>query len=367
MTGLPARRPARRRPSTEGEIGLGILALLLVAALVSTLATVVPEDASRVLAAGDMLPLETRLLNGESHDVVIPGATLTLQVGAPVSEVAHAHVDLGDDADWSSTDPVRPATGARLVPVTWSARPTANVPRQAPDATEVTVTFVTGHGRGDLARGTVEELVAAREGSDPASRVLALEEDLSEDLTVEVDYAGTTQVLDVAGGTVDTGAADGLYTPAATIGTGCSAVEDWCHLTAARHAAWRPGTNDANFVAGSISTHAYDEQLGWAGEGRLWASLYLQDFTIHDVVDASGARREVTDQDPLAVTLDGARPERNGLGRNASHGSRRGQVTFAIDIGERSRELVLRSQLTLEGTTSPRVVPLRSTVTLSEG
>lgn len=367
MTGPGARRPSRRRPSTEGEIGVGVLALLLVAALLSTLATVVPVDASRVLAAGDMLPLETRLLNGESHDILVPGATVTLQVGAPVTEVARHRVDLGDDADWSDTDPVRPATGVGLVPVTWTARATPDVPRQSPDTTEVSVTLVAGDERIDLVRGTVEDLVRAPDDdNDPPSRILALEEDVAEDLTVEVEYDGVTQVLDVAEGEVDTGAADGLYAPATTIGTGCSEVVDWCQLSPEGDTSWRPRTNEANFVAGTISTLAYDEHLGWPGEGRLWASLYVQDFTTHDVVDASGGRRDVTDESPLVVTLDGERPERSGLGRSASHGSRRGPVTFAIDIDERPHELVLRSQLTLEGSTSPRVVPLRTTIELTE-
>lgn len=358
-------RVGRRRPSTEREIGLGVLALLLVAALVSTVVTVLPEDASRVLAAGEMVPLESQLYSGEAHEVLVPGTSLTLRVGEPVEEVAHAVVDLGEDADWSDTDPVRPADGAGLVPVAWSALPTADIPRQAPDTTEVSVTMVAGDERIDIVTGTVEELRQPDEERDPRSRIIALEDDLAEDLTVEVEYDGVTQVLDVAAGTVDTGAAEGLYSPATTIGTGCAKVSDWCHLSPDPDALWQPEAREANFVAGDISTRAYDEELGWAGEDRLWASLYLQDFTTYGVVDASGERREVADKDPLEVTLDGERPEHSSLD-TAEDTSGGGHATFAIDADEQPQELDLRTTLSLEGSERPQRVPLRTTIRLGD-
>lgn len=359
-------RTRRRPPSTEGEVGLGVLALLLVAALVSTVVTVLPEDASRVLAAGEMLPLESPLHNGEGHDVLVPGASITLQVGEPVTEVERAVVDLGADADWSNEDPVRPDDGARIVPVTWSVRPAADIPRQGPDTTEVSVTLVAGDERIDLVTGTVEELGQPDEERDPRSRIIALEEDRAEDLTVEVDYDGVTQVLDVAAGTIDTGAAEGLYSPATTISTGCAEVSDWCHLSPDPDAPWQPEAREANVVAGAISTSPYDEELGWASEDTLWASLYVQDFTTYDVVNASGARREVADKEALAVTLDGERPEQTVPSRPASTDSQRARVTFAIDADEPPQELELRTELTLEGSESPRRVPLRTTIRLGD-
>ena len=85
--------------------------------------------------------------------MLVPGTAVDLQVGRPVREMDASLVDLGADRDWSDTAPVRADDAARLVPVSWLARPVDN----AADPLRSGATAGGGHGAGVEHRATDEE------------------------------------------------------------------------------------------------------------------------------------------------------------------------------------------------------------------
>lgn len=346
----------RRQPSTERERTLGILAVLLALALGATFVVVVPEDSSRVLDEGESLPLQAALYNGAPHEVTVPGATITLQVGEPVDEVARDQVDLGDDVDRSATAPLRPATGLRLVPVSWTVRPTRGSPGQE-DPDPVELTLVADDDETDL--DPVDSTRAS------GARVLAVDQAVGHsDLGLEVTYDGATQVLHPATGEVDAGGAEGVDEPARSIPTGCEDFADQCRFTA-RGATWRPPSNEAKLTVGDLRINAHDDDLGWAGPGRRWVSTSIQLSGTADVEDAAGNHRSVERLGRLVATLDGEEPEStSGLGPLEPFQDAQGRVAFSVDAESPPEELVLRQQLTLEGDERPRTVTMKKEIDL---
>ena len=356
----PFLLPHRRRPSTDGERGLGILALLLAVVLVSTLGSVVSDDASRVLDEGESLPLQTHLYNGTPHEVTVPGATLTMRIGEPVEEVARDQVDLGDDIDWSVTGPVKAEAGARLVPVSWTARQSGYVTNEQEDPEPIEITLVADDGEIELPRGSIDGTIAA---TPTIARVLAVDLDVEHsDLSVEVTYDGATQVLDPATGEVDPGAAEGVGESTTPLRTGCEDGSAPCHLTA--RGEWRP-SDGASVTADALRLSAYDEDLGWAGPGRRWASAAIRVRSTLGVENATGEFRPVDRLGRITASLDGEPAEStSGLGSAEPSDSRRGRAVFAVDAASPPKELVLEQELTLEGDVSPRTVTTRKEIHL---
>lgn len=349
--------PSRRRSSTDGERGLGILAVLLAVVLISTLGVVVHDD-SHVVDLGESLPLDSTY-NGVPHEVSLPGATVTVQVGTPVEEVARAQVDLDDDP--SDTGPVRASAGARLVPVSWS-RQGAVAGHQDEDSKPVDVTLVADGEEIDV---SPEEAAYPGAPSESWARIVAVDQDVEHsDLTLEVTYDGATQVLDPARGKIDTGDAEGIDEATAAIGTGCEDPSDQCHLTA-RGAPWRPSSDTSTFTAGAVELKAYDDELGWAGSGRRWASVSIRLPSTLAVENTDGDHRGVDGLGRLEASLDGEPAERtSGLGRVDPSDGRQGEAVFAVDAGSPPEELVLQHDLTLEGAERPRTVTVRQEIEL---
>lgn len=328
--------------------------------LASTLAARLPTHASYVLAEGEALPLQGARYAGTTHEVIIPGATLSIRVGDPLEEVERGHVDLGEETDPTKTDPVRAAPGARLVPVTWTARPTQNGGGLAKDTEAVEVRLTSGSRTAAVVEGRVPELLSPDGESIRPSTVVSLggEGGLS-DITVEVTYEGVTQVLSVASGEVDAGAAQGLYDEVPRLETGCSQTEDRCRFAAADAAApWRP--RSATFTTSQVALHTHTPELGWAGEGKRWATVSVDAVATPEVENAAGGRRPVARAETPAMTLDGIAPQAT------SGPSDHRTAVFSVNAEPLPRRLTIRRKLALEGDEAPRQVALTTTVPLTE-
>lgn len=367
-------RPARRRTraaATSGERGLACAAIFVALALVAALMTALSTGTTHVVAAGDRIPLQGAVHNGQVHEVVVPGATVSLQVGRPVKEVGPSLVELSDvvvdeQRRWSG-DPVRAASGTRLVPVTWSVRASTPGSTTGTDSVPIVVRLVAGERSVDLADGTFDQLRVADEQTLLPSSLIAIDEGAA--LSVEVEFDGATQTLDVATGELDTGVAQGLYSPAADLDLGCDDYTAWCRLDPADpDAPWRPGRSDATVTTGPLALHSYDAELGWADEGTRWATTTVRTSSVSGVEDRDGGYRPVTGSGRPTVLLDEARPRRtSGLDRVGDVDARFGAVVFAVDADSTPRELTIEQDLTLDGQSSPRTLPLRATIAIDEG
>ncbi|UUZ44671.2 hypothetical protein LP422_20500 [Janibacter limosus] len=367
----PDRHPRRgtRPRATRGEVKLALAALFAVVVLLMTLATTTSPDASHVVSVGEQLPLQAAPYNGDVHEVVVPSATVTLRVGQPVEEIDSALVDLEDlpDADRAqgSDDPVRATDGAALVPVSWSVRPAPSGGSAEIRAVPITIRLVAGERSLDPADGPLMSLRPPEDETHPPMSIVGVER--AADLSIEVEYGGATQTLDVATGELDTRFAAGLYSPTSTIDTGCGAGTSRC----------RPGTdpgstrqvdrNDATITVRPLTIRPYDPELGWAATGQRWATVGVTLTSASGVKD--GERyRSVDRAGPLEVTLDGAGPERStGSGDDRFVGTRVGSAVFAVDADTPPRELSVDRDLTLEGKESPRTAPIHLSIPLDGG
>lgn len=351
---------ARRRPSTSGERRLGIIALAVVILLASTLAARLPTHASLVLAEGDQLPLQGARYAGTTHEVAVPGATLAIRVGDPLEEVERGHVDLGEETDPTKTDPVRAAPGARLVPVTWTARPAHGGTSSEEETERVEVRLASGSRTADVVEGKVRALLSPDGEEIRPSTVVSLggEGGLS-DITVEVTYEGVTQVLSVASGEVDAGAAKGLYEEVTRLDTGCTQTEDRCRFSVTDpQAPWRP--RSATFAASQVTLRTHTPELGWAGEGKQWATVSVSAADISEVENVAGGRRTVARAETPEMTLDGIAPQAT----SGPSGHR--TAVFSVKTDPLPRRLSIRRELALEGEEAPQQVVLTTTTPLSE-
>lgn len=362
MTRAPFARGAARRPATSAQLWTTVCAALAAAAFASNLAADWRADHRHVLAAGDRLPLQSRVHNGQPHEVLVPGTAVDLQVGRPVREMDASLVDLGADRDWSDTAPVRADDAARLVPVSWLARPVDNAAGQEVGEQEIGIRLVAGGRRIDLADGTGRELAAEATGTG-TSTLVAVEVD---DLAVEVTFDGVTQRLDVATGELDRGAARGLSTRPRRVDAACPDSRP-CQLRT--DAAWRPYARRATLTTGPLAPYAWDDELGWAGQGRHWTGVAVRPSPMSYVVDRAGKPRSVTGVRDLSLRLDGQEPERTeGLEGGETYSSARpGYAVFAVDDDETPRELSVARTLRLDGATTPTTVRVAGHFPLDRG
>ncbi|WP_434966006.1 hypothetical protein [Janibacter indicus] len=352
MTRPPFGRGVDRRPATSRQRWTTVCAALAAAAFASNLAASWRDDRRHVLAAGDHLPLETQLHNGQAHEVLLPGTAVEVRVGRPVREIDQVLVDLGTDRDWSDDAPVPADDGVRLVPVAWSARPVNNSAGQEVADQEIDVHLVAGERRVELARGTGRELASETVSSDTAVLVAA---DEDQELVVEVTFDGLTQRIDVTTGELDRGAAEGLSARPQRIDSPCPDARP-CQLQTG--AAWRPHADRATLSTGALAPYAWDDELGWADEGRHWAEIALRPSVASYAVDRAGAPRQVVDVGELEVTLDGQEPRRSEAleGGETYSSARYGSAVFAVDDDATPRELRVSRTLHLEGGASPSTV-----------
>lgn len=353
MTRPPFGRGVDRRPATSRQRWTTVCAALAAAAFASNLAADWRADHRHVLAAGDHLPLETQLHNGQAHEVLLPGTAVEVRVGRPVREIDQGLVDLGADRDWSDTAPVRADDGARLVPVSWLAQPVDNAAGQEVGEQEIGIRLVADGRRIDLADGTGREL-ADDATSTGTSTLVAVDAEV-DDLAVEVTFDGVTQRLDVATGELDRGAARGLTTRPRRVDAPCPDSRP-CQLRT--DADWRPHARRATLTTGPLAPYAWDDELGWAGEGRHWTAVAVRPSPMSYVVDRAGTPRSVTGVGDLSLRLDGKEPERTeGLEGGETYSSARyGYAVFAVDDDATPRELSVARTLRLDGATTPTTV-----------
>lgn len=348
MTRSPFARGTTRRPATNGQRWTTVCAVVVAAAFASNLAAGWRADHQHVVAAGERLPLESRVHNGQPHEVLVPGTAVDLQVGRPVREMDQGLVDLGTDRDWSDTAAVRADDGADLVPVSWASRPVNNSAGQAVGEEEIDIHLVAGGRRIELARGTGRDLASKATGTGTSFLVAVDAGD--EDLAVEVTFDGVTQRLDVTTGELDRGAAQGLVTRPRRLDAPCPDVRP-CQLRTG--GAWRPNAREATLTTGPLVPHAWDDELGWADEGRHWVGVVVRPSLTSYTVDRAGTPRTVTDVGDLSLRLDGREPERTeGLEGGETYSSARsGYAVFAVDDDATPRTLSAARTLRLEGAT----------------
>ncbi|MFX4286535.1 hypothetical protein ACQBJO_16555 [Janibacter sp. G349] len=364
MTRPPFARRTARRPATSAQLWTTVCAALAAAAFASNLAAGWRADHRHVLAAGDRLPLQSRVHNGQPHEVLVPGTAVDLQVGRPVREMDASLVDLGADRDWSDTAPVRADDAARLVPVSWLARPVDNAAGQEVGEQEIGIRLVAGGRRIDLADGTGRELAAEATGTG-TSTLVAVDAEV-DDLAVEVTFDGVTQRLDVATGELDRGAAGGLAVRPRRVDVPCPDSRP-CQLRT--DAAWRPYARRATLTTGPLAPYAWDDELGWAGQGRHWTGVAVRPSPMSYVVDRDGTPRSVTGVAFLSLRLDGQEPERTeGLEGGETYSSARpGYAVFAVDDDATPRELSVARTLRLDGATMQTTVRVSGRYPLGRG
>lgn len=366
---MTRQRATHRAASTPGELTWAFAALVAIAVLVGALMTAVPEHASHVVAAGDRVPLQTAVYNGDVHELLVPGSRVQVQVGQPVEEIDTALVDLseaeGGEEAQRSDEPVHGADGTRLVPVTWSVRPRAGSTAEIQQV-PIEIRLVAGDRSVELASGTPEDLRSPSGETNLPSSLVGVDE--GTELSVEVDFDGGIQTLDVASGELDTGVADGLYSPTRAIDPGCGEYTSRCHLsTVDPDARWRVEPGEATITTGNLAIHAYDVELGWAPQGRRWATTTVRTGSPSGAKNSAGDFRSIREEGRLAITLDGAKPRRtSGLDQASGIGSRAGAVVFAIDADATPHELMVEQDLTLDGSQPPRTVPMRITLSLDD-
>lgn len=354
MTGRLARHLTPTRPSTFRDRERGLTALLVVIVLALALGTTAHDGASAVVDEGDTVSLSRSLHGGSVHEVRVPTADIRVRVGPPTDEIAGELADGGT----SSSDPVRPEGGTHLVPVAWDLEPTREAAASRPgDTTPITLRIVDGEDEVELASRSGRELTR-----DPTpTTVVALDEDTDlDDLTVEVEYNGLTQVLSPDTGDIDAGAAAPLYDETRTYDTGCH-IDARCRIEATgARTPWRPTADEAGFTAGQVTVRPYDAELGWADEGSAWASVDIDVDEPSLVVNADGDYRNAHSPRGPTVTLDREKPEQTSRLANGS------RATFAVDAGSTPERLTIEQELTLSGPEAPRTVTLRKVMELAE-
>lgn len=349
-----------RRPATSGQRWAAVVAVIASAVVVSNLAADWRSHHRGLLATGDSLALDSPGYNATATQITVPGALITVRVGAPVRQVDSRLVDLPLDSDLRDDDVVRAADGAQLVPLAWEVHADPGSTTQDLSAAPVSVRLVSGDSTVDLAEGTLGQVEGTRDGA----AVHAV--DAAGDATVVVDFDGATQSLDLSSGELTAGTSRGPVAPTQSIDTGCAGLRDRCHLSAVDPAArWRPEIGDVTFTLTDLRLYDYDADLGWAGDGRRWAEVSVQPLGVGGVISKEGGFRSVDRVGPLAITLDGATPRAaQGLRGGSSYSSQIGRVVFSVDDDTPARELRLERNLVHEGPESPRTIPVEATISL---
>ena len=215
--------------------------------------------AHRTLAAGEVAPAAPAAwFDGTSHRVVLPIGGLTFTVTDPVRTVparqsaAHEDLSAGSGAELRGVQWVLdPAAGQGYVPNYHLVDPEVVYGEPRPFAVRV----VAGDERVELAAGVPGEAEEAGEvtggASAPAGHWVAVGEG---EVSLEVEYDGLVQRVDLRAGKVEPGAAAPLYAPQPAYGVGsCRAVQEW--LTCFRATA---------------AAYPYLDGAGWAAPGRAW-------------------------------------------------------------------------------------------------
>lgn len=330
------------------SVGLVITAFVLGNRLVDQL----HEEPVDVLDVGTTRPMAATVY-GQEHTVRLPQWDVIVNVATPARTLAH---ELFDDATGESQNDVRAPDGGSLVPVTWHLAPSKAAGFE--NSEPIDLRLVSDTDSIELAslrpgRMAPEEFLVEHQV------VAALDGDLHlDDLRIEVDYDGITQVLHVEAGDIDADRAQPLYETDRFLLTGCGKVEDGCHWTATS------ATNGIEpllgaFIVEPVTLTAWDEELGWAKQGSLWATMQLRAYAPH----AGTTSGDVVPSRKLSapkITLEGERPARRA-GLTGGDSSSTGTVVFAVPVDQAPGRLVVRTVMTLD---DGQKMPLRASAHL---
>ncbi len=156
------------------------------------------DDDAGTARPGDVVTARERdqFEDGERTKVMLPTGRLDVFVGEPTTTVAE-----NDTRDLRSYD--APA-GARFVPLTWQYD-TARFDQVADYLETSAVPSV------DLVTEGESHRLPPPKASEPTESFYVLVDGGAEDLTLEVEFDGVTQTVDLAAGEVDPGRAEPLY------------------------------------------------------------------------------------------------------------------------------------------------------------
>lgn len=328
---------------TTAHLRRVVIVVLAVAAmaLAIMLHKVTDEGNTKVLSADQKRSLTTAPY-ARQVTVKLPATQVSVAVAEPTDSLG---ADLVEPTDRESEqrywdlDAWHAPEGGALVPVTWSVQALGGFLRDA-DTSPTIIRLVAGDKTIPLASANVgEDSSATRDLLDPHSEVFAIGDDIDlDDITVEIEYDGVTQVVHPSSGEIDTGAAEPLYVPEGSYSSGCIDIDDECDLHG-RSADGSVRADNFTFTSSHVTLYSYDHALGWAEEGRLWAGVRLSIFDRH-AVTASGDWIDVTPSARPQVTLDGAEPiRREGLTTKGYVISGRAVFDVAADTTPRTLEL----------------------------
>lgn len=298
------------------------------------------EEPVDVLDVGTTRPMAATVY-GQEHTVRLPQWDVIVNVAAPARTLAH---ELFDDATGGSQNDVRAPEGGSLVPVTWQLAPSKAAAFESSEPIDLRLVSDTDS----------IELASLRPGQMAPEEFLvehqvvaALDGDLHlDDLRIEVEYDGITQVPHVEAGDIDADGAQPLYETDRFLLTGCKAVEDGCQWTT-------PSTTNGiepllgSFIVEPVTLTVWDEELGWAKPGSLWATMQVRAYAPHG---------RATSGDPVPspklsapkITLEGEHPARR-VGLTGGDRSSNGTVVFEVPADQPSGKLAVRAVVTFQG------------------
>lgn len=360
-TSAPPEPTWRERSQPLAGFVSAVLALTAVV-LAILVWTTLADGAAESLDRGETFPLRAEPY-GRELVVLLPGGEVRLRVGAPVERIGYDLLDVEyDDPTFDDRGDLGAADDGRLVPLTWQARLGGSYVPEG-DSQTVEIHLVAGDERFQLGAATITS-EPSYDANEPHPVALAVGEDVGlDDLSVEVSFAGVTQVADVGSGEIDAGVAQALYDDSRYLTSGCADIDVSCELTAGADSPWRPVS--ATFTVGDVVLYPYDARLGWADEGRLWAGVRVQLFGVNGVANKAGSTLPVRRQSAPVLTLDGAEPvQREGLEAGAF--DTYGRVVFEVDEGTDPGELTLEQVLSLRSAPrAPDRLPVSANVDLT--
>lgn len=280
------------------------LALAVVATLSGCDAGGADEDQPHRVAAGEMIPaagVPTEL--GDGHVVMLPSGKVTFTVTDPIR-----HVDF---TDTTRTDDLEPADGVDLVGISWEHERYV----YARDVGEA----LAGNFQVDKTKDVRLTLVAddkSYEFTDVGNLAEAGGSDYfhiglpraAKRLSLEVEYDGLVQVLDLRTGKVDKGAAAPLYGAGLAPGSESDLDEEVrCPVIEQRRD--RLEWFNSCSVLRALAVPYVPEQ-GWAGAGRsfvvAWTGAGVE--SVYWILDDNHYASYTTKARRLRTTLDGTAP-----------------------------------------------------------
>lgn len=261
----------------------------LVLLVLSTLLAACKED-TETTKAGDVVKAgqDDQFDGGTSATVVLPTGRLLIHTADPVDSVSADQTRAREAVD-------APAGGA-LVPITWQYDPWAS-DRLDPIFATTDTPIVEVVADGEHYRVPPPQ----RESESGESFYVVVDSD-AEERSLEIEFDGVVQSVDLTDGTVDEGDAAALYDveDARLRKTSCDRL-DWFD---SRKVA-------ADFVCDVVGPVLTPYAAGtWAPEGSLWLALTLTtELGIYQEVDLFGSgARYVARSVRLAAEIDGAPP-----------------------------------------------------------